>query len=298
VPSGKFSRRLIVLPAGPGGTARTKASALLTLVMGAVALWGQSQLPMEPMHDAGQSITGAFEGWFKNPDGSFSLLLGYFNRNAKEELDIPVGPNNRIDPGGPDQGQPTHFLPRRQWGVFTVTVPKDFGTKMTWTLVANRQTSVIPMSLDPLWEVSPFYEVGMGNTPPVIRFEEDSAGVQGPRPITTSLTTTLPNPVTLTVWLSDDAKTFPNAKPPKLPAVTIAWGKYRGPGNVTFSNARPAVEKTEGQAPFNGKATTTATFSQPGDYILRVVANDWSGDGGRGFQCCWTNAMVNVAVKP
>src|SRR5512132_3605563 len=80
-------------------------------------------IPMEPVHDSGQSVTGAFEGWFPNPDGSFSLLVGYFNRNAKQTLDIPVGPNNRIEPGNPDQGQPTYFLPRRQWGVFTITVP-------------------------------------------------------------------------------------------------------------------------------------------------------------------------------
>ena len=42
-----------------------------------------------------------------------------------QELDIPIGPNNRIEPGGPDMGQPTHFLPGRQWGMFTVPVPKD-----------------------------------------------------------------------------------------------------------------------------------------------------------------------------
>jgi hypothetical protein len=275
------------------------SSILAVACVAAPLSWAQAQLPMEPVHDFGQSVTGAFEGWFANPDGTFSILVGYFNRNAKEELDIPVGPDNRIDPGGPDHGQPTHFLPRRQWGVFTITVPKDFGTKkLAWTIVTNRQTTVIPMSLDPLWEVSPFYEVGMGNTPPFIRFERSGEGVQGPRPITTSLSATLPNPVTLTVWVSDDAKTFPNAKPPKTPAVTLSWGKFRGPGNVTFSDARPPVEKTEGKAPFNGKATVTATISKPGEYILRVVANDWSGDGGRGFQCCWTNAMVNVTVKP
>jgi hypothetical protein len=259
--------------------------------------WGQT--PLEPPHDNGQSVTGAFEGWFKDADGSIRLLVGYFNRNLKEELDIPVGPDNRIEPGGPDQGQPTHFLPRRQWGVFTITVPKDFGAKkLTWTLTAHRQTTVIPLSLDPLWEVSPFYEVGMGNTPPAIGFEQGGPSVQGPHPITTSLTATLPNPLTLTVWVSDDAKTFPGAKPLRLPAVTVSWGKFRGPGAVTFSRERPQVQKIEGKAPFNGKATTTATFSEPGDYILRVVANDWSGDGGRGFQCCWTNAMVKVSVKP
>src|SRR5215831_12845064 len=63
--------------------------------------------------ESGQSITGAYEGWYPNPDGTSTMLVGYFNRNSKEVFDIPVGPNNRIEPGGPDQGQPTHFLPRR-----------------------------------------------------------------------------------------------------------------------------------------------------------------------------------------
>ena len=73
------------------------------------------------------------------------MLVGYFNRNAKEALDIPVGPNNRIEPGGPDMGQPTYFETRRQWGVFTIRVPKDFGTKkLTWTLTANGETNAVP----------------------------------------------------------------------------------------------------------------------------------------------------------
>jgi hypothetical protein len=255
------------------------------------------RLPIEPIHDSGQSVTGAYEGWFQNPDGSFSLLLGYFNRNLKEELDIPIGESNRIDPGGPDQGQPTHFLPRRQWGVFTITVPKDFGsTKLTWTLTANRQTTSIPISLNPLWEVSPFKEEGRGNTPPVISFERGGPRVQGPRPLTATLTVTLPNPLTLTVWVADDAKTLPGAKPPETVPVTVTWSKFRGPGGVTFSENKPAVEKMEGNATFNGRATTTATFGKPGEYILRVVANDWSGDGGRGFQCCWTNGLVQVSA--
>src|ERR1700687_1670121 len=91
---------------------------------------GQSgQLPMEPLHESGRNVTPAYEGWFKNPDGSTSILFGYFNRNLKEELDIPVGLNHRIDPGGPDQGQPTHFLSGRNWGLFAVQVPADFGDK-------------------------------------------------------------------------------------------------------------------------------------------------------------------------
>jgi hypothetical protein len=89
-------------------------SAALLLWAGGAWAQAQQQVRVEPVHDSGQSVTPAFEGWFANPDGTFSILLGYFNRNAKEELDIPVGSDNKIEPDGPDQGQPTHFLPRRQ----------------------------------------------------------------------------------------------------------------------------------------------------------------------------------------
>ena len=103
------------------------------------------------------------------------------------------------------------------------------------------------------------------------------------------------------MWVADDASVPLAGARPRTPAVTVSWSKFRGPGTVTFANARPAVEKADFKAPpsakFTGKAHTTATFSEPGDYILRVVANDWSGDGGRGFQCCWSNAQVKVSVK-
>ena len=109
------------------------------------------------------------------------MLLGYYNRNAKESLDIPVGPNNRVDPGGPDQGQPTHFETGRQWGVFVVKVPKDFGTKtITWTIVANGETQSIPFTLNKGYPISPYKELGMGNQPPVLAFSQGGAKVTGP----------------------------------------------------------------------------------------------------------------------
>jgi len=163
---------------------------------------------MEPVHDAGQSVTPAFEGWFQNADGTYSILFGYFNRNAKEELDIAIGPNNRIEPGGPDRGQPTHFAPRRQWGVFTATVPKDFGTqKLTWTLIANGVTTSIPVSLDPLWELAPFRDA-TGNTPPFIGFSPTGPFTRGPRGQSQTLQTaqtTVGRPLELAAWLADDA---------------------------------------------------------------------------------------------
>ena len=78
-------------------------AALAACAMLCAALFAQ-QLPFEPVHESGQSITGAFEGWFKNPDGTVSLLAGYFNRNLKQAMDIPIGPNNKLEPGGLDQG--------------------------------------------------------------------------------------------------------------------------------------------------------------------------------------------------
>ena len=271
------------------------------VLIGGTLLWTQ-QLPFEPPHEFGQSITGAFEGWFPNSDGSFSILIGYYNRNLKQDLEIPIGPNNRIEPGGPDQGQPTHFLPGRQWGVFTIRVPKDFGEKkLTWTLSANGKTTAIPLNLNSLWEVEPFREAS-GNAPPFIGFAQNGPWVQGPAGQSKSVTTILPEPVDLSIWVADDATSPLAGARPRTPPVTVSWNKLRGPGTVTFANGRPAVEKADIAGPpsakFTGKAHTTATFSEPGEYILRVVANDWSGDGGRGFQCCWSNAQVKVSVRP
>lgn len=83
-----------------------------------------------------------------NEDGSFTLYFGYMNTNWLEEFDIPIGPENSIQPGGPDQGQPTHFYPRRSPFLFAVTVPKDFGGKeLIWTLITHGRTEKAYASL-------------------------------------------------------------------------------------------------------------------------------------------------------
>src|SRR5262245_33249970 len=92
-------------------------------------------------YSSGQNVSPGFEGWEENADGTFSMIFGYMNRNWEEEIDVPVGPDNNISPGTADQGQPTHFLPRRNRFVFKVRVPKDFGTKeMIWTLTTKGKT--------------------------------------------------------------------------------------------------------------------------------------------------------------
>ena len=292
--------------------ARVFRLAAAVFVAAAAATAGSAQapqLPLGPNRNAGEAVTGAFEGWYYKPDGSVALLVGYFNRNLKQVIDIPVGPNNHIDPGGPDFGQPTHFLARRQWGVFTINVPKDFGDKkLTWTLVANGQTTTIPLSTLPAYQVEPFEEKGMGNTPPTLRFEPGGGAHTGPPiGIAAALTATISEPLPLTVWVTDKpAKYSANVtRPPSggggganargrgaRPDLAIGWSLHRGPADVAFENAKPAIDKAA-----DGKASTTATFSAPGEYILRLQVNDVSGEGGGGFQCCWTNAHVKVTVK-
>lgn len=262
--------------------------------------------PIEPPHNSGQGVTPAFEGWYANPDGSSNILVGYYNRNLKEVIEIPVGPNNRVEPGGPDRGQPTHFDPGRQWGVFTIKVPKGFGPdqKITWTISANGKTVSIPLSLNPLWVISPFSDA-TANTPPFIGFQESGPFQQGPPVgVANSATVSLQENLPLTVWVADDAKVPPSfaAFAKMIPAVTVTWTKFRGPGAVKFAAERPKVEKVDFKAPegtsFTGKASTTASFGEPGEYIIEVTANDISGAGGGGFQCCWTSAQMKVQVRP
>ena len=115
------------------------------------------------------------------------LSFGYFNRNYEQELDIPTGPDNKIEPGPADQGQPTHFVPRRQWGAFAVPVAKDVEKRLlaekktvTWTLRANNQTVTIPANLGPAYAIDALKEPTVGNTPPVLRFEGAPASGTGP----------------------------------------------------------------------------------------------------------------------
>jgi hypothetical protein len=277
------------------------------------------------VRERGSSVTPAFEGWYFEKDGSVRLLVGYFNRNKKQEFDIPVGPNNRIEPGGPDMGQPTHFGTGRGWGVFSIAVPKDFGTKkLTWTIVANGFTNVITLHTQADYVVEPFEDAASKNTPPTLKFKENGETFAGaPKGIAEKYVAPVGAPLPITVWATDEGPTInipePGGRgrgrgrgapgdaagdaaargraaiPPEFqpaPPLALTWSKFRGPGDVTFDNVKPAIDRANA-----GKSTVNATFGAPGDYILRVEGNDSTGAGGGGFQCCWTNAHVSVTVK-
>ena len=285
----------------------------VVLVASGAIVSAQVLLPSVPPKPFGGSITAAFEGWYDNQDGTHSFLIGYFSRNTEAELDIPIGPGNHFEPGNPDMGQPTHFLTGRRYGMFTYTMPKEFTRtqKLSWVLTANGMTTSVPFYMSPDYNVTPTKSSeespgGGYNLPPVLRFSPQ--GVSFTAPVANpakaiSQTATMNEPMTLNLYVDDDAKNStgtnaPIRNPP--PAVTATVSKYRGPSAVTFDEAKPRFEVLKGgkpDEPYSGKASTTVKFSEPGDYLLHVTANDYSGNGGGGSVCCWTTAIVKVAVR-
>jgi hypothetical protein len=305
---------------GPGADTRVRpytngpsllATCAFTAFMAGIVS-AQTRLPSVPPKQFGASVTPSYDGWFFNADGSQTFLVGYFNRNTEQEVDIPIGPNNHFEPGEADLGQPTHFLTRRRYGMFVVPIPKSFGKsdQLWWSLTFNGVTNKIPMHTKAEYTVSPFTSTeespgGGHNTPPVLRFEERGTSFQGPATTfakAIARTATAGTPMPLTLFADDDALYSTGANGPMnnpAPPVNVTISKYRGPGKVTVADVRPKFEAIKGgkaMEPYTGKSATTVTFSEPGEYLLHVTANDYSGNGGGGSVCCWTNALLKVTV--
>ena len=247
-----------------------------------VAQHGAQQL-VTVRHATGQGVAPVYEGFDINPDGSYNMWFGYMNRNYEEAVDLAVGPDNAFEPGG-DRGQPTHFVPRRHKDVFRVVVPKDFGGQtLVWKLSAHGQAQQVVATLKPVWQIDRQRTTRGGNSekissnlPPVVTEQASD--------------TTLTSPASATLMLSatDDGLPKRRGEPAGM---TVMWAKYRGPGDVHFSSTAAKLE--------NGKATTSANFSQPGEYILQAVVDDGSGEsaGNFGYHCCWTNAQLKITVR-
>jgi len=249
-----------------------------------------AQTPLAPAAPSGLTATPAFEGWYKNADGTFSLSFGYYNRNVSEVLSIPIGPDNFVSPGDANQGQPSYFYPRRHWGVFAVKVPADFGDKkkVTWTLNVRGKTFAISGSLRDEWQIDALEgEAGSNNTPPVLSFDDGAQG-RGPGGIAVERSATVGKPITITVVAKDDGASLVRGGFP----VALTWFTHQGPAPVIFGT--PTAKLT----PTGGTSSTTATFSKAGDYIVRVRANDSDVVAAGHSQCCWTNAFVKVRVTP
>src|SRR5262245_42844424 len=223
------------------------------------------------------------------------MSFGYYNRNAAEVIDIPIGPNNFVSPGPQNQGQPSEFQPDRHWGVFGVRLPAktNRNTEVTWTVSFRGVTYAIPGNLRANWKIDALEgEAGSGNTPPVVKFAQSGPESRGPMGVTAGpLTAQVGKPFAIIAWVSDDGKSAASiAGRGTTPQVTVAWFRHQGPAAVSLQPALGRVASTGAQV------TTLATFNAPGDYIIRLRATDSSVAGAGHAQCCWTNGFVKVTV--
>ncbi len=263
------------------------------LVLALVSRTDAQQAPQLPTQisqtrfDSGQDVVPVYEGWIKNPDGTFDLVFGYFNRNYKEELAIPVGPNNTLEPGPTDRGQPTYFLPRRQARLFRVRVPKDWGQQvLTWTLTSNGRTEKAFADLLPVQEINERIIMSGGNT---VAYGDENPNKPPTIVVAPSMRASVDLPLTLVANVTDDGLPKPrtppaarstastqdgsiqrqtnsvtNARPRGL---NVRWFQYGGPAKIALDPAGPIPVTS-------GTATATARFSAPGAYVLIGIAND------------------------
>ena len=258
---------------------------------------------------SGQAVWPAYEGWEKNDDGTFNLVFGYMNDNWSEEVDVPVGADNSLSPGLPDQGQPSHFLPRRNRFIFSVKVPKDFGNKeLVWTLTSQGKTQKAygSLRLDLVIEnvdiMSETGALGAGSSNPELRADKAPVvKIDGSK----SRTAKVGQPLQLAATVTDDGVPKVRQIPPdrlkqasrmvpyrptvnKNLGLHLGWLVYRGAGKAEFEPAQIKTwEDTRSganspwapiwvapPAPADGHYTTQVTFSEPGTYVLRARADD------------------------
>jgi len=235
---------------------------------------------------SGRNVVPYLEGWIRNPDETFDFVFGYFNRNTEEELAIPAGPNNSVTPDGPDRGQPTYFLARRQPRIFRVRVPKDWGDKtITWSITANGVTEKVVSKLLPAEEINEHMMIANGSN--TMRFGEDDLNKPPTVTVAPLGDAAVGAPVTMSATVADDG--LPKPRAPAAPRPTappsrfqsqrntttgnqrqglrLTWLEYRGPGKFTFETNPIWIEGDK-------KAVTTARFAAPGTYTLAAVAND------------------------
>ncbi len=262
--------------------------------------------------NSGQGIQPVYEGWSRNADGTVNLHFGYLNRNWVEMPNIPVGANNSLQPGGPDRGQPTLFYTRTQRNLFSIVVPRDASAnpnnKVTWTITHNGVTHTANGWQQIEWEIDPVGGASGGG-----RDDKESLANQFPTlKMDPVAAVALPAKGTLTANVADDG--LPKPRGPAKPAVgqetppilvsevdspvnlphlgggegggrrpdglTVQYIVWRGPADATFE---PRLAQPEA-----GKATTTVTFTRPGEYQLQALVTDGQKS---------TRTIVPVVVK-
>ncbi|HSH74449.1 MAG TPA: hypothetical protein VLA09_02000 [Longimicrobiales bacterium] len=249
------------------------------------------------LRPSGQPVIPIFEGWYENEDGTRSLCFGYYSLNTEQELDIPLGPDNFIEPSRFDGLQPTHFsrVPpeyRRHFCVFTVDLPGDYGAAdVTWTLrIDGRSYSVPGHTTSEHYQLEEPVILSRGLAAPVVELVEPRGptGRGRANDLVARTTVTAGEPLPLTLSLSN-----PSGDP--VGRVRVVWDKHQGPGAVAFGEEDVLIREDRESLL---EVSTTATLSAPGEYLLRVQAVDWTRGNSFGYECCWTNGFVRVTVGP
>ncbi len=273
--------------------------------------------PLTQQKASGQAVAPMFNGWIANEDGSVKFIFGFANQNRDEIVDIPLGPDNHIEPAQFDGVQPTHFptysrpgfVGMQERGVFAVTVPAEMaGTEVVWTLTSGGHTYSIPgratssayeMSADP---------AAWGSLNPAIRFNlngpesTDREGIFGSR-----LTARAGEPVTLTAYIQDRGEREGYDLERRVFPLGTEWILHQGPAVPVIEQVRLTGRERDqqggggesGQLGSNGweQVTTLATFPEPGEYVVRLrVDNFTAPDSQFDNQCCWSNAYLPVTV--
>lgn len=304
----------------------TLRSAGLAMVLAAVSTAGPLaaqtfDLPLSPNRPRGQGIAPYFEGWYANDDGTFTFSFGYFNFNTDEEVYIPVGPDNRIEPAEFDGLQPEFFenlggRERKQVGVFGVRVPADFADgnrRVVWTLTRNGKTFSVPAYVGVEAYQLDYAGQAMGSVPPRLKLAENGPEGIGPGGIWEegARTARVGRPLALSAWATDPSVRGGRNVTTEVPVV-LSWWVHQGDGQVSFrpEGGEAASEgggRGQARRPPNeirlpvggGSGTILATFADPGEYVLRVRADNFAADDSRtSDQCCWTNGFVRVTVSP
>lgn len=239
---------------------------LLAVAVGACAQTSKDELPSE-LHlqrNKGDSVQPVFDGWQRYPDGTVSMWFGYYNRNLKEEVSVPVGPQNRFN-STTDRGQPAYFYPKRHQYVFKVDLPKDWreDQKLIWTITANGETCTATGWMQPEWQVDDGVRqmnAGAGLAPPT---DNIAPKITSGSP---DQTTMLGKPLKLSVAATDDG--IPKQRGGRG-GLRVRWILYRGPGQVAFQPSQ-----TAGVYGKPVESTTEATFTVPGVYWLQAIVSD------------------------
>ena len=270
--------------------------------------------PLAAQKAKGDIVAPMFNGWIANEDGSVTYIFGFVNRNREEIVDIPIGPNNRIEPAQLDGKQPTHFPVYRRGGfvglqergVFAVTVPADMNrAEVVWTLThAGHTWSVPARATSPAYEMS-LAPAAFGSKNPAIRFDlngpesTDRHGVYAAR-----ITTSVGKPVTLSAFVQDRGERGEFEVESVYPLGT-EWVLHQGPATPNIEMAK-ITGRQRGASAGEDNATSTngwiavetqATFPEPGEYVMRLrVDNFEAEDSAFDYQCCWSNAYLPVTV--